>query len=73
MEGELEFHDPATERPIATFESERDRADSAESERNTAREAWAAAEVRAETERVRAENAEARVSELEEQLRLRNT
>ena len=28
--GELAFHDPATERPIATFESERARADSAE-------------------------------------------
>ena len=71
--GELAFHDPATGQPIATFEAERARADSAETERNTEREARAAAEVRAETERVRAENAEARVSELEEQLRLRNT
>ena len=58
--GELAFHDPATGRPIATFESERSarlsaetyaeservRADGAEAERNEEREARIAAEAR---------------------------
>ena len=34
--GELAFHDRATDRPIATFESERARADNAEAERDAA-------------------------------------
>ena len=53
--GELAFHDPETGEPIATFESERARADTAEAERDAEREA-----------RV---SAEARVRELEERLR----
>ena len=53
--GELVFYDPATERPIATLEDERARADSAE--------------VRANSAEARANAAEARVRELEEQLR----
>ncbi len=59
--GELAFHDPATGLPIASFDSERaradqerDRADRTESERNA--------------ERDRADAAEARVRELEERL-----
>ena len=54
-DGELAFYDPATGRPIATFESERARANAAEAERNAEREA-----------RI---TAEARVRELEERLR----
>ncbi len=53
-QGELFFYDPATNAPIASFESERDRADRTESERNA--------------ERDRADRAEARVRELEERL-----
>ena len=53
--GGLVFCDPETGRPIATFESERARAEAAEAERNAEREARAAAE--------------ARVRELEERLR----
>ncbi len=71
VEGELAFHDPATGQPIATFESERARAeteriraDDAEAERNAEREARNA-------ERARADSAEARVRRLEEQLRNR--
>ena len=52
--GELAFYDPATDRPIATFESERS--------------ARLAADVRAAAEQARADSAEARIRELEEQL-----
>ena len=61
-QGELVFHDPATGAPIATFESERDRANQAETERNAEREAR-------NSERERADRAEGRVRELEEELR----
>ena len=54
---DLEFCDPATGRPIATFESERARANTAEAERDA--------------QRMRADIAEARIRELEEQLRRR--
>lgn len=54
-DGRLGCHEPATGEHIASFESERDRADTAE--------------YRASAEQSRAEAAEARVSELEEQLR----
>ena len=53
--GQLMFRDPATGEPIATFESER--------------RGRFAAEAHAEAEQVRADNAEARVRELEERLR----
>ncbi len=53
--GELVFYDPATEQRIATFEDERARADAAEAERNAERTSRTAAE--------------ARIRELEEQLR----
>ena len=81
--GQLRLHDPATNRHIATFESERDRADSerdrADSERNRADsaeslvrqegEARVQAEARADSERARAESAEAQIRELEEENR----
>ena len=54
-EGELEFYDPETEAPVATLESER--------------EARLLAEKRVSLEHARAETAEARVAELEEELR----
>ena len=63
--GQLRLHDPATGQHIATFESERTRADSerAQAERERAR---------AESAEARAENAEARIHELEaENRRLR--
>ena len=60
--GELVFYDPATGRPIATFEDERARADAEREARLTAETERAAAE----TER---EAAEARIRELEERLR----
>ena len=44
--GELAFYDPATNAPIASFESERDRADRTESERNVERAGRLAAEAR---------------------------
>ena len=53
-DGALVFSDPATGRPIASLEDER--------------QARAAAEARAEAQQVRAEAAEARVRELEEKL-----
>ncbi len=66
--GELVFYDPATGRPIVTLEDERAQANAerearvtAEVELNAEREARAAAEARADA-------AEARVRELEEQL-----
>ena len=54
-DGELGWYDPATGLHIATFESERERADNAEAH--------------AESERERADNAEARVRELESEIR----
>ena len=60
--GELAFYDPATGRPIATFESERVRADTAEARADTA-------ETERRSEREARLAAEARVRELEEQLR----
>ena len=71
-QGQLRLHDPATGQHIATFESERARADS---ERNRADSESAQAErerVRADSAEARAENAEARIHELEaENQRLR--
>ena len=60
--GELAFYDPATDAPIASCESERERADNAEARASTA-------EARADTAEARADTAEARVAELEELLR----
>jgi len=57
----LDFCDPVTGQPIATFESERARANAAEAARDAER-------ARADAERVRADAAEARLRELEEQL-----
>ena len=59
--GELAFHDPATEQPIASFESER----SARLNAQTRADAELAARIEAQT---RADAAEARVRELEERL-----
>ena len=44
--GELAFYDPATGRPILTYEDQQVRADTAEAERNAEREARIAAEAR---------------------------
>ena len=63
--GELAFYDPSTGRRIATFEDERDRADTAEAELILEREARITAEAELTAER-------ARVRELEEQLRRQN-
>ena len=68
VEGELAFHDPATGRPIATFESERARADAEHTARVAAETRAASADARASAEQFRADNAEARVRELEERL-----
>ncbi len=62
-EGELVFHDPATGAPIASLESERDRADSEWARAN-------AAEERSDAERAARLAAEARIRELEAQLGL---
>ena len=61
-DGELAFYDPATGRPIATFESERQSRLDAESHVEAEREGRFNAEARAEV-------AETRVRELEERLR----
>ena len=64
-QGQLRLHDPATGQHIATFESERARADSAESQVRQEEEARVQAEARADS-------AEARIRELEaENRRLR--
>ena len=68
-DGGLGCHDPATGLHIATFESERARADTVEAERNAEREARLTAEARAAAEREARLTAEARVRELEERLR----
>ena len=61
-DGALVFYDPATGRPIASLEDER--------QARAAAEALAEAQqVRADTEQARADSAEARVRELEERLR----
>ncbi len=81
-DGELAFHDPATGLPIASFDSERERADRTESERNAERdradrtesgrnaerERADRTESERNAERDRADRAEARVRELEERL-----
>ena len=74
--GELVFYDPATERPIATLEDERARADSerevrviAEARADSEQVRANAAEAQRDAEAARAEVAEARVRELEERLR----
>ena len=81
--GALAFHDPATGRPIASLEGERDaraaaetRADTEQARAEVEREGRSAAEARAEAAEARAEveregrsAAEARVRELEERLR----
>ena len=71
-QGQLRLHDPATGQHIATFESERARADS-ERDRADSAEARADSEIaRAERERNRADSAESRIRELEaENQRLR--
>ena len=64
-QGQLRLHDPATGQHIATFESERARADNAESQVRQEEEARVQAEARAES-------AEAHIRELEaENRRLR--
>ena len=61
-DGELVFYDPATGKRILTYEDQQARAGTAEAQRD--------AEQRARiTEQTRADTAEARVRELEEQLR----
>ena len=62
VDGELVFYDPATDRPIATLEDERARADAEQARADTA-------EAERNAEQARADAAEARVRELEEQLR----
>ena len=82
-QGQLRLHDPATGQHIATFESERaraesaeDRADSAESRARQEEEARVQAEARAdseraqaESERVRADSERARAESAEAQIR----
>ena len=64
-QGQLRLHDPATGQHIATFESERARADSERAQAESER-------ARADSAEARAENAEARIHELEaENRRLR--
>ena len=65
QDGRLACYDPATGEHIATFESERDRADTAEARADTA-------EAERNIEREARAAAEARVRELEELLRRRN-
>ena len=67
--GELAFHDPATNAPIATFENERARADSELAARITAEAELKAEREARSTEREARAAAEARVRRLEEQLR----
>ena len=64
--GELVFYDPATEQRIATFEDERARVNAAEARADAERQARAAAETERDAERAAAE---ARIRDLEEQLR----
>ena len=65
-QGQLRWHDPATDRHIATFDDERARADTERIRAETER-------ARADSERARADSAEERVRELREELqRLRD-
>ena len=71
-QGQLRLHDPATGQHIATFESERTRADSERDRADSAETRADSERAEAERERARAENAEARIHELEaENQRLR--
>ena len=67
--GELGWYDPATGLHIATFDSERARADSAETRVEDERERAQAAEARADDESAARRAAEARVRELEADIR----
>ena len=75
-DGALAFYDPATGRPIASLEDERQartaaeaRAEAEQARAEVEREGRSAAEAHAEAQQARAESAEARVRELEERLR----
>ena len=68
-DGALGWHDPSTGRHIATFDRERDRADSAEALLATERDRADSESDRADRERDRADSAEARNRELEAELR----
>ena len=65
VDGELVFYDPATERPIATLEDERARADNAETARDAERSRADVAEAQRDAERVARQAAEAQLRELE--------
>ncbi|MDE2780287.1 MAG: hypothetical protein OXI91_11515, partial [Chloroflexota bacterium] len=65
----LVFYDPAAGAPIATLESERNRAEAAEAQAEIERQSRIQAETRAGTAEARAETAEARNRELAEELR----
>ncbi len=67
--GALVFHDPATGRPIASLEGERQARAAAEAHAEAQQVRADTEQVRADTEQARAEAAEARVQELEERLR----
>lgn len=69
---QLVFYDPASDRPIATFNSERERADRERETRLRAEARADTAEARADTAEARAAAAEARIRELEDKLRQRN-
>ena len=71
-QGQLGWHDPATGEHIATFESERARADAEREARIEEREARATAEAERNAEREARLAAEARVRELEERLSQQN-
>ena len=68
-DGRLGCHDPATGLHIATFETERARADVAEARADSEREGRVEAEARATGSEARADAAESRVRELEAELR----
>ena len=70
--GQLVFYDPATDRPIATFNSERERAERERETRLRAEARADTAEARADTAEARAAAAEARIRELQDKLRRRN-
>ena len=72
-QGQLRLHDPATGQHIATFESERARADSEREARIEEREARVTAEAERNAERQARLAAEARVRELEERLGQQDT
>ena len=70
--GQLVFYDPASDQPIATFNSERERAERERETRLRAEARADTAEARADTAEARAAAAEARIRELEDKLRRRN-